>query len=267
MSIFVIAEAACTWHIGSSAKIHLAKMIKCIHVAKRSGADAVKFQWTSAPAEMAARRKISNVGAYHRLAWPAKWLPILAAECEDAGIEFMCTIYLPQDIAVIAPFVKRFKVASLEATDSALFAAMAECAMPVICSLGGLDARDVTYWPHLDHCKKLQCTVSYPCDAKDMNLGAIAFSVNDGFVIHGLSDHSADVMTGALAVACGAEIIEVHFRLDETKGGNPDYKHSLNPAGLVAYVKNIRKAEVMLGDGVKKIEECERPLIKHRVVA
>jgi sialic acid synthase SpsE len=60
-------------------------------------------------------------------------------------------------------------------------------------------------------------------------------------------------------------IVEVHFRLDETRRDNPDYPHSLSPADLAVYIANIRKAEVMLGDGIKKIESCERAMLQHRV--
>jgi sialic acid synthase SpsE len=57
---------------------------------------------------------------YSILAWPAEWLPLLAKECERVDIEFMCSVFIPQDVAAIAPFVQRFKVASLEAMDTEL---------------------------------------------------------------------------------------------------------------------------------------------------
>jgi N,N'-diacetyllegionaminate synthase len=75
------------------------------------------------------------------------------------------------------------------------------------------------------------------------------------------------VLTGALAVACGATIVEVHFRLDETRKDNPDFAHSLSPGNLTTYIANIRKAERMLGDGVKKVEASEVPMLQHRVTA
>lgn len=262
---FIIAECATTWHIGKSAKRHLAYMIKCIHIAKQSGADCCKFQYCSAPGEMAKRRHIDNVGAYHRLAWHAKWLQILAAECESAGIEFMCTVYLPQDVAMIAPFVNRFKLASLELNDEAMWRAFEHKAQEVIASTG---ASTIDDWLGVgDWCspadKFLMCTASYPAPLGSLNLNALKADSDISF--HGLSDHSGDILTGALAVACGANIIEVHFRLDETRKDNPDFAHSHNPASLKQYVANIRKAELMLGDGIKKIEECERSLVKHRV--
>ena len=270
MKTFVIAEAGSTWRIGAKQKLHLAYAKKCIRVAKAAGADCVKFQWCSQPGLMAERRHMKNVGAYSLLAWPAEWLPSLAAECEEAGIEFLCTVFIPADVPCIAPFVRRFKIASLEAMDLELFEACERHQKPIILSTGALDHAtlcdlDSQVGSNAYGVKLLQCTAAYPCPLNHLNLAML--KPGKFRMVHGLSDHSGDVMTGALAVACGAEIIEVHFRLDETRADNPDYVHSHPPAGLKQYIANIRKAELMLGDGMKKIEACEVDMVKHRVTA
>jgi N-acetylneuraminate synthase/N,N'-diacetyllegionaminate synthase len=74
----------------------------------------------------------------------------------------------------------------------------------------------------------------------------------------GLSDHTTSTLTGALAVAAGATIVEKHIRLHDTSQDCPDYPHSLcanewsGPVGDVSlhhfntfkqYVSNIREAE------------------------
>ena len=262
---FIIAESGSTWRDGTTTRHHLAKALKCIRIAKSAGADCCKFQWTSAPGLMAERRHVTNVGAYHMLAWPAKWLPILAAECEAVGIEFMCSVFLACDVPTIAPFVKRFKIASLEAFDGSFCQACIDTWKPVIISVGacGWQEAATKFFPRegwsWNGIKVLHCVAAYPAPVNQMNLDVI----KNGY--DGLSDHSGDLLTGALAVACGAEIIEVHFRLDETRPENPDYVHSHSPAGLKQYITAIRKAELMLGDGIKKIEQSEEPMLKHRV--
>ena len=268
MKTFVIAEAGSTWRIGAKQKLHLAYAKKCIRVAKAAGADCVKFQWCSQPGLMAERRHMKNVGAYSLLAWPAEWLPSLAAECEEAGIEFLCTVFIPADVPCIAPFVRRFKIASLEAMDLELFEACERHQKPIILSTGALDHAtlcdlDSQVGSNAYGVKLLQCTAAYPCPLNHLNLAML--KPGKFRMVHGLSDHSGDVMTGALAVACGAEIIEVHFRLDETRADNPDFQHSHIPKGLASYISNIRKAERMLGDGIKKVEACEAPMLQHRV--
>jgi N,N'-diacetyllegionaminate synthase len=274
MRVFVIAEAANTWRIGRVDEQHLRYARKAIVTAKAAGADAVKFQWTSDPTLMAERRTVLS-DTYTILAWPAAWLPLLAKECERVDIEFMCSVFLAKDVATIAPFVQRFKVASLECQDEALVAEMEQHRIttvrgpipykpspgayikPIYVSVGAAERSATPAYGALLH-----CCCAYPAPLSQMNLAVLR-----RHDYHGLSDHTGDVLTGAVAVGAGAEIIEVHFRLDETRKDNPDYLHSHSPNRLVEYIMNVRKAEIMLGDGVKKIEECEKPLLKHRVHA
>ena len=81
----------------------------------------------------------------------------------------------------------------------------------------------------------------------------------------GLSDHSRHRWMGALAVAAGAEIIEAHLRLDDTDPENPDFATAFTPAEFADYVRNIRFAEAALGDGQKRLQDCERPMAEYRV--
>ena len=269
---FVIAECANTWRIGTKSARHIEYAKKCILIAKRAGADAVKFQWTSDTRKMEQRRKVPD-GTYTMLAWPQAWLNVFAAECERVGIEFMCSVFLPKDVATIAPFVKQFKIASLEASDFELFDACEFLHKPIIVSCGAMDYDELDAMvSSVGSCDVpvalLHCVASYPAPIDQMNLGALRSRHGSPFTgLSGLSDHSGDILTGALAVACGAEIIEVHFRLDETRKDNADFDHSHDPWSLGEYIAAIRKAELMLGDGVKKIEECERAIIPHRVLS
>lgn len=264
---FVIAEAGSSWRIGTKSARHIEYAKKCIRIAKEAGCDAVKFQWTSDPRLMEKRRKVPE-GAYTILTWPQAWLNVFAAECEHLGIEFMCTAFLPQDVSIIAPFVKRFKIASLEANNLELFDACEQQRKPIILSTGALGHAqlcdiDSQIGSNAYGVKMLQCTAAYPCPINQLNLSILAPSKFK--MVHGLSDHSGDELAGALAVACGAKIIEVHMRLDETRADNPDFVHSHDPWSLRLYVQNIRKAELMLGDGVKRIMPSEAGMVKHRV--
>ncbi len=251
MRTTVIAEIGSAWRYG---KNHWEHGIQAIRVAKAAGADCVKFQWTSDPRKMEKRRKVKK-GSYDILNWPKAWIADFYGEAERLGIEFMCTVFLPEDVAVIDPYVKRFKVASLESDATDLTTALGLYASPakkdIIWSYGA--SKD---W----HWNGLHCTVAYPALPNELNLLAIE---NCNF--RGYSDHSGDLLTGALAVACGAGIVESHFRLDCTPKDNPDYGHSHSPGALKQYIQNIRKAEVMLGDGIKKIEASEQWALKHKV--
>lgn len=264
---FIIAEAGSTWNPEPYG------MYRLIDIAKDCGADACKFQWTSSAKRLAERRHAPELAEpYKILEWPASWHHTLKQRCDTVGLEYMCTVYLPEDVPVIASYVRRFKIASLEAMDRELILACRPFRKPIIISTGIFTGAEVSSLvPHLYSGDTLmQCVSAYPCPIDQANLGVI--HVLHGIDLYsgpglnlGFSDHTAHVLTGALAVAAGAEVIEVHFRLDFTPPENPDYGHSLTPSQLKVYVENVRFAEKMMGSGEKKIQESEQANFRFRV--
>lgn len=267
MSVVVIGEAG-SCHDGSLDRAH-----QLVLAAKAAGCDVVKFQWWSSAKRLAERRRAGDYQAiYERYQMPRPWLDDLAAFCADTGIEFMCTSYLPEDVPVVAPYVQRFKVASFEAGDREFLEAHRPFDTPLVVSTGMTDreeALDLAYRRGVEAI--LHCVSAYPCPPEQANLAAIgtlrrllptARSVRVGF-----SDHTRQVATGALAVAAGAEVLEVHFRLDDTPRTNPDYPAALSPKDLKHYVAFARRAEQVLGDGVKRPMAAEGPMMKYRVLS
>lgn len=247
---FVIAEIGSAWQWPFAGTTTEAR--EAIAIAKSCGADAIKFQWTSKPREMEQRRHVKQ-GSYNILAWGKDKLEFIARECQESCIEFMCTVFLPCDVEILNPYVKRWKVASLESSDTELKAAMLITGKEIIISRGAsADLFPSSLW------KTLHCTAAYPAPLSELNLKVVRY-------VDGYSDHSRNKLTGALAVACGAKIIEVHFKLFHTPVDNPDYNHSLYEPELRQYIENIRQAELMLGDGTKKVEKCEEWALKHKV--
>jgi sialic acid synthase SpsE len=261
MSVFVIAEIASAWVFGRDWQQNHDNALQAIQQAKAAGADAIKFQFVSDAEEMAVRRKVADADAYWRLCWPAVWLEEFAQHAAQQQLEFMVTAFLPEDIAGIAPHVTRFKVASLEAGDRALMKAILKHDKPVIVSTGcttETELHDLPWWS--EYARLLACTASYPCPLEEVNLKLVQR-------LDGLSDHTGDVLTGAVAVGAGAELLEVHFRLRDTPKDNPDYPHSHSPVRLKWYIRNVRHAQRMLGDGVKRIEKGEAALVQHKVLS
>jgi sialic acid synthase SpsE len=260
MSVFVIAEAA-SCHDGS-----LDKARQLVKVAKGCGADAVKFQTFNAD-RLAARRGAADYHAiYARYAMPFPWLGALKAEADALGIEFMTTAYDMETLPLIAPYVKRFKVASFEARDHAFLAAHKRDYpdRQLYVSAGMLtsrEARDVGAYADV----LLHCTSAYPAPVESLNLAVIPKLRELAGASVGYSDHSADVQTGALAVVLGAEVVEVHMRLATTDPGNADYAVSLPPLALAEYIRRLRWAERARGEPEKRVQEAEGPMLKYRV--
>mgnify|MGYP001594674561 CR=1 FL=1 len=267
MRTFVVCEAAAC-HDGD---FH--KALRLVDLAKNIGADAVKFQWTSAPERLCERRRAPEYrAAYELLAFPERWHAELAEYCAMQGVEYLCTVYLPEDIAVIAPYVRRFKVASFEVQDEAFLAAhdpyrrhptlgaephpLGGTIRPMILSLGlGGAACAEPPWSY-----RLHCVSAYPCPDEQINLARLRNGFYDG-----LSDHTLHPWTGGLAVAAGARIIEFHVRLHDTDPANADFCVARDPLKAGQYVANIRQAERMLGSGQPGPMPAEAPMLCYRV--
>jgi N-acetylneuraminate synthase/sialic acid synthase len=72
----------------------------------------------------------------------------------------------------------------------------------------------------------------------------------------GLSDHTMGIGASVAATALGAVVIEKHFTLNRTLKGT-DHAFSLEPQGLQKMVRDLNRAALALGDGVKKVYETE----------
>ena len=266
---FVIAEA------GSCHDGNFGKALHLVLAAAECGADAVKFQFWSDADALADRRRVPQHyrETYRRYQVPLVWLESLKAECDLRGLEFMCSTYLPQDVATVAPFVKRFKVASFEAEDAAFVAAHAPFmeSRELIVSLGmganpGTALRAIAW---VDEVKFLHCVSAYPAPVDSLNL--IRLRRNDdepAAAFYGFSDHSDPALTwtGAMAVAAGAGIIEAHLRLEGTDASNPDAPHAMVPRQFADYVRHIRFAEVCVGESTDhRAHPCESEMAQYRV--
>jgi N-acetylneuraminate synthase/sialic acid synthase len=65
-----------------------------------------------------------------------------------------------------------------------------------------------------------------------------------------------------VAYILGARVIEKHFTLNRAMKGT-DHAFSLEPQGLRKLVRDLRRARVALGDGIKRpIADEQRPLFK-----
>ena len=241
MSVFVIGEMASA-HDGD-----LDKAKQLVDVAVDAGCDAVKAQFWSDADRLADRRKVPQYyrDIYKKYQIPVEWLRLLKDYCGDR-IEFMVTCFLPEDVATISPFVKRFKVSAFESEANDLLRAVFGIAgdRSVITSVNktlpiskSLDLRigeiDVLMY----------CESHYPAPLTSVNLKQIRNYLS-GLV--GFSDHTGDLDMGAYAVCAGATYIEAHMKLVDTDGLNPDggsFAHL--PQAFRQYVRNIRKAELV----------------------
>ena len=107
----------------------------------------------------------------------------------------------------------------------------------------------------------MHCVTDYPVIDKYANLQCINTLQNKLKLIIGYSDHTMGIIAPIIAVSKGAKVIEKHFTLNKKMSG-PDHAASLDPREFEEMVKNIRKFEIMNGDGKKLFLDVKKLIRK-----
>ena len=78
----------------------------------------------------------------------------------------------------------------------------------------------------------------------------------------GLSSHDSGIAMDLVGYILGARAIEKHFTLNRSMKGT-DHAFSLEPQGLAKLARDISRARIALGDGIKRTYSSEEaPLYK-----
>ena len=270
MSVFFIAEIG----INHNGDIDICK--KLIDVAVEAGCDAVKFQ----------KRDIDLVYSKEILDSPRESPWGNTQRDQKNGLEFKYQDYLEIDnycrlkkIKWFASawdvnsqlFLRKFnceynKVASAMLVDIQMLKLIAEEKKYTFISTGMSTMNDIETAVKIFNEKKcpfelMHCVSTYPMNNHDANLRMIGvlqkkFNCNVGY-----SGHETGLTISYAAVALGATSIERHITLDRAMYGS-DQSASISPVGLKKLVPEIRKIEMALGDGEKKILQDEILLAK-----
>ena len=134
---------------------------------------------------------------------------------------------------------------------------------PIVLSTGMStmsQVRDAVAW--IGNPVILHCTSAYPCPPEHLNLNLI-HTLQSEFpdCRIGYSGHEVGLAPSLAAVAMGATWIERHFTLDRSMWGT-DQAASVEVKGFERLVKDIRLIETAMGDGKKKIEDSEIPIMR-----
>ena len=268
--VYIIAEA------GDNHNGDFNTALKLVDVAKRAGADCVKFQTfvteeiISKYAEMAEYQK-KNAGKEESQFEMVKRLELSFDEfrkikeyCDRVGIQFLSTPFDLKSVDFLNELgVPFFKIPSGEITNYPYLIKIAHTGKPVVMSTGMCEPDEILAAINVlekngsGEITLLHCNTEYPTPLKDVNLYAMRTMKKMFGKKVGYSDHTKGIEVPVAAVALGACVIEKHFTLDKNMPG-PDHKASLEPDELGRMVKNIRNIEIALGDGVKRVSESER---------
>lgn len=188
---------------------------------------------------------------------------------DELGIIFFSTAFdFPSADFLEDIDMPAYKIASGDLTNTPLLKHVASFGKPMIVSTGGGAMPDVrrayeTIMPINRNLCIMQCTSGYPPAHEELNLRVIeTFCREFPDIVIGFSSHDSGVAMPLIGYMLGARIFEKHFTLNRTWKGT-DQAFSLEPAGLRRVVRDLGRANVALGDGIKRrFKSEEAPLYK-----
>jgi len=271
---FVIAE------IGHNHQGSLEKCKELFRAAKDCGADSVKLQkrdnrtlFTREMYDSPYDNRNSYADTYgaHReaLEFGRDEYVELQRYARELDILFFSTAFdMPSADFLAELDMPAYKIASGDLTNIPLIRYVAEIGKPMFISTGGGTMDDVwrardAVMPLNDNVCIMQCTSGYPVEYDELNLRVIE-TYRDAFpdCVIGLSAHDNGISMPVVGYMLGARAVEKHFTLNRAAKGT-DHAFSLEPPGLRRMVRDLKRARVALGDGVKRQYESEKkPLYK-----
>tara|TARA_Y100000590_G_scaffold433638_1_gene550921 strand:- start:4509 stop:5480 length:972 start_codon:yes stop_codon:yes gene_type:complete len=231
---FIIAE------IGINHDGNLLKAKKLIFLAKKGGADAVKFQLFS-PGDLYLKND-KNYNSAKKFSLNKKDILKLRNYSKKIKIKFFCTPF-SKDKAEYLNEIKTdgYKIASMDSLNINLIRKCLSYNKPVIISTGMLNLKEHNYIFNKFKGKKniyfLHCISTYPTPNNKTGLNVLDFFKKKlgKNSIYGYSDHSINTNNVKIAIAKGARIIEKHFTL--FKRNKYDHIHSMNFEDLKSIVE------------------------------
>ena len=271
MPIKIIAEIG----INHNGDLDICKNL--IDVAADSGADCVKFQkrdinqvytqnFLDAPRE-------SQWGTTQReqktgLEFSAEQYQEIENYCKSKDLDWFASAWDINSQKFLRQFNSKYnKVASAMIVHTDLLKEISSEGKHTFISTGMTTYGDiqsaVEIFRKADCSFELMHTVStYPMKDEDANLNMIGtlkqkFDCNVGY-----SGHEVGLAVSYAAAALGISSLERHITLDRSMYGS-DQSASVEPAGFRQLVGAVRKIELAMGDGIKKIIEAEAPIAEN----
>jgi len=266
---FFIAE------IGNNHEGSYKNAIKLIDQAKKSGADAVKFQTfdTNYFINRLEKKRFNKLRSFELAKKDFKKLSIYS---KKKGLKFISTPFDFGSAKFLSKIVHAFKISSGDNNFYELIKLCASFKKPLIISTGMLNLLEIKNILKILNKIKfpnkklafLHCVSDYPVKDEEANLLSIKYLKDKLPVTIGYSDHIMGSESCLIAASLGAQIIEKHFTLDNNYSDFRDHKISLNPKDMRQMISSTRRVEDMIGKYDKKISSNEKknyPLMRRSI--
>jgi N-acetylneuraminate synthase len=269
--VFITAEIG----INHNGDIEIAK--KLIDIAKQCGCDAVKFQKRTVEKvyskDVLDAPRESPWGETNReqklgLEFNKQEYDEIDSYCKQKKIEWYGSAWdLDSQLFLREYDLKHNKVASAMLTNLELLKMIAEEKKHTFISTGMSTMEQISnavkIFRDVDCPFELLHTNStYPMKLEEANLKCIETLRKEFDCDVGYSGHEVSSYVVCLAaVMLGATSIERHVTLDRSMYGS-DQSASLEKPGLERLVRDIHRIDLILGDGIKRIWDSEKPVMK-----
>lgn len=200
-------------------------------------ADIVKLQYYSEYDLYGSGNKESKLDA--------AWFPEIRDHCKLFKKKLMITVFNPDHVTLVNPFVGAHKIASSEITDKDLVKVIKGCVKPVFVSCGGATRQQIAAVVEVLSglpVTLLACNVEYP--SKRHNVRHM-LEIKNWFKCcqHGYSDHSLDIE--CFPILCdwyGAAWLEKHVKPNELNDGHEYHALTVDEFNeMVDVVMGVRK--------------------------
>ena len=261
-SPFIIAEISAN-HGGD-----FDNCLKLIEIAKKTGANAVKFQSYSAesitldsnksdfllPDESPWKAHMNLFQLYDSAKTPIEWFPELFKFARNIDILPLSSVFSEAEIDFLESLnTECYKIASPEINNVTLIKKVALTKKPIILSLGVASETDLKSSIDLirsyseNEIVILQCDTSYPAPINNCNLALLDKLKLINNILIGYSDHTTSSLSAIVAAAKGAKVFEKHLKLAHSPE-TPDSFFSASELEFETYVRDIHLAFDSLGE-------------------
>jgi N-acetylneuraminate synthase len=252
MKVYIIAEGGSV-HDGS-----LGNAKNLCTVAKKCGADAIKFQihvaedetLKNAPNPMHFKEE-KRFDYFKRTSFSLKQWKALKKHCDRLKIDFFVSVFSIEALKIAKKLnLKYIKIPSGELTNFPLLKEISKLNHKAILSTGMSNLKEIDSAIKILNKKKviiMQCTSLYPTQNNQVGLNIISyFKKKYKSCQIGFSDHTNSLASAIGSVILGASFIEKHLTFSKDMYGS-DAKYSFEPKNFRTYCAEIRNiSEIIL---------------------
>lgn len=186
--------------------------------------------------------------------------------CKEKPLDWTASVWdLPSLEFILNYDVSFIKIPSAKLTEKELITEAAKSGKPLVVSTGmstieEIDEAVEILEKYASQYLLMHCNSAYPAPHSELNIKCIQTLKERYKCPIGYSGHEYDLEPTVFAAILGAKVIERHITLGHTMWGT-DQSSSLEVTGMDILAKRIKDINLVLGDGIKKVYESEKPAL------